>query len=350
MIYKTKEQCYSTIIHDNAHDQMLLFRTTDKLLQKSSDRCHPSANRDQELADAFANYFIAKIDGIHRGLLVRKSERDNPVVMNDATCVSSFSDFVMLTEEDVLKLITETASYAFSLDPLPAIIMRKCYKILVPVFRRIINLSLTSGPMPEDLKIAMVLPLLKKLNADFELFANFRPVPNLKFLSKLIEKSVFVQLNAYLIDNDLHEFFQSAYMVFHSTETASVKVTNDVMLSLNRTGHVFLILLDSLAAFDTVDDSLLLRMKKHFGISEVVLQWFESYLSNGAQFVTINGQNLLNEALLWGSPRARFWAPFCTSCTLHLWLTLLGVITLSIIYLGMIHRFIYFLRRLILQQ
>ena len=93
---------------------------------------------------------------------------------------------------------------ACKLDPLPATIMRSCYSTLVPVFKTVINLSLSTGSMLEDLKIASLRPLLKKPNADCEQFSNFRPVSNLKFLSKLVEKSVFVQLNNYLTVNGLH--------------------------------------------------------------------------------------------------------------------------------------------------
>ena len=83
--------------------------------------------------------------------------------------------------------------------------MRKCYSSLVPIFRRVINLSLSSGLLPKELKVALLSPILKKLNADFKQFSNFRPVSNLKFLSKLIEKTVFVQWYSYLGENDLHE-------------------------------------------------------------------------------------------------------------------------------------------------
>ena len=82
--------------------------------------------------------------------------------------------------------------------------LRSCYSALVPVFKTVINLSLSTGSMLEDLKIASLRPLLKKPNADCEQFSNFRPVSNLKFLSKLVEKSVFVQLNNYLTVNGLH--------------------------------------------------------------------------------------------------------------------------------------------------
>ena len=88
--------------------------------------------------------------------------------------------------------------------------------------------------MPENLKIASLRPLLKKPKADCEQFSNFRPVSNLKFLSKLVEKSAFVQLNNYLTVNGLHECFQSAYKAHHSTETALLRITNDILLLLDR--------------------------------------------------------------------------------------------------------------------
>ena len=66
----------------------------------------------------------------------------------------------------------------------------------------------------------MRLPLLKKAKPNSEDLANYRSVSKLKFVSKLILKAAFNKLNGYLTDNDLHVTFQSAYKVFHSTETS----------------------------------------------------------------------------------------------------------------------------------
>ena len=73
-----------------------------------------------------------------------------------------------------MKLIRGSTIQACILDPLPATIMRSCYSGLVPVFETVINLSLSTGSMPEDLEIASLRPLLKKANADFEQFSNFK--------------------------------------------------------------------------------------------------------------------------------------------------------------------------------
>ena len=92
---------------------------------------------------------------------------------------------------------------------------------------------------------------LEMCNTECESFTNFRPVSNLKFLSKLNEKSIYGQWNKYLSDNDVNEKYQSANRALHGTETALIKITNDILLSLDRGEHAFLVLLDLSAAFDT---------------------------------------------------------------------------------------------------
>ena len=120
-------------------------------------------------------------------------------------------------------------------------------------------------------------------------FSNFRPVSNLKILSKLEVESVFAQMNNYLTVNGLHELFQSAHKANHSTDTALLTIKNEILLSLDRRDNVFLLLLDLSTAFDTVNHSLLLsRLKNSFGITGTVLQWFHSYLSGRSRCFEIN--------------------------------------------------------------
>ena len=101
-------------------------------------------------------------------------------------------------------------------------------------------------------------PTLKKYNPDFTKYESFRPISNLKFVSKLVEKAVCVQLTDYIRSNNLSETFQSAYTSFRSTETALLKVQSDILCALDRNESVILVLLDLSAAFDTVDHTLLM--------------------------------------------------------------------------------------------
>ena len=71
-------------------------------------------------------------------------------------------------------------------------------------------------------------------------------------------------------------------------ETALVRVTNDILIALDKKQMVLLVLLDVSAAFDTVDHRLLLmRMSHRFGISGNVLKWFRSYLTLRSQVVVL---------------------------------------------------------------
>ena len=173
---------------------------------------------------------------------------------------------------------------ACDLDPLPACLLSSNLHVLMPFIARIVNLSLKSGSMPSKLKEAVLKPLLKKTNLDQTEFKNYRPVSNLSFLSKIIEKAVALQLTSYLEDNHLYEPLQSAYKKSHSTETALIKVHNDIVTAIDSGHSVILVLLDLSAAFDTVDHRILIRrLSTRFGIRNRALDWFVSYLSDRTQ-------------------------------------------------------------------
>ena len=139
----------------------------------------------------------------------------------------------------------------------------------------------------------MIKPLIKKPNLDISLLSNYRPISNLPFLSKILEKVVAKQLDDYLFENNLLEDFQSGFRTNHSTETALLRVTNDLLIASDKGLLSVLVLLDLSAAFDTVDHNILLRrLENDVGIKNSALNWFRSYLSDRLQFVHVIGQTL----------------------------------------------------------
>jgi len=109
---------------------------------------------------------------------------------------------------------------------------------------------------------------------------NYRPVLNLHFISKLLERVAQIRLQEILDSNNMMPETQSGYRQFRSTETAVTKVYIDVLLAADDGDVSALCLLDLTAAFDTVDhDLLMLRLQRQFGLRGVVLQWFRSYLT-----------------------------------------------------------------------
>ena len=170
------------------------------------------------------------------------------------------------------------------LDPWPTFLVKDCIDILITPITSLVNLSLSQGVFRDAFKQAIISPLLKKLTLPKNELKNYCPVSGLNFLSKPIERVVAFQLKSHLDANGLVNNFQSAYKEGHSTETALLKIKDDIHLSLSEGKPSALVLLDLSAAFNTIDHSLLLnRLSSWFGVSSNVLKWFSSYISNRCQ-------------------------------------------------------------------
>ena len=129
---------------------------------------------------------------------------------------------------------------------------------------------------------------------------------NLSFVSKLLEKVVVRRLSAHKVASNLYEPFQSAYRVGHSTETAVLRVQNDILRAIDSCKYVFLVLIDLSAAFDTVSHHILLkRLANQYGVIGDAADWIQSYLSERTQSVLVSGNysepTILKYGVLQGS-------------------------------------------------
>ena len=144
----------------------------------------------------------------------------------------SMSEFRTLSEDEVRDLIKKTPNKYCALDPAPTFIVKDNLEEVLPVITKIINLSLQLGDVPKSMKHAIIKPLLKKAGLDL-VHKNYRPVSNLSYLSKLIERAVASQLIDHLKANGLMDVYQSAYKMYNSTETALLKVRNDILMEIH---------------------------------------------------------------------------------------------------------------------
>ena len=132
---------------------------------------------------------------------------------------------------------------------------------------KLVNESLQTGEFPDNLKKALVIPLLRKPSLE-PIPRNYRPISNLPFVGKLMERCVIDQLMEHIHANNLMEPLQSAYRSHHSTKTALLKVKTDILKAMDNQEVTCLVLLDLSAAFDMVDHKILLeRLENLFGIT-----------------------------------------------------------------------------------
>ena len=114
------------------------------------------------------------------------------------------------------------------IDPIPTDLLQKCIDHLLPVLTRLVNISLQSGVFSQKWKTAIVKPLLKKSGMEL-VSSSYRPISNLKFVSKLVESCAMDRLNEHCDNNRLIPDYQSAYRKFYSCETSVLKLVNDIL-------------------------------------------------------------------------------------------------------------------------
>jgi len=304
LIQKAKVTHYETKVIDCGSDQKALFGVVKSLMHRKEEKpCVLSA-------DAFSDFFVCKIRKIRQGF----PETDCSHPPEKSLTSERLSDFCPVTENEVQKIIMRSPTKSCSLDPWPTWLLKQNLTPLLPSITRIINQSLFCGHVPAVMKRALVTPLLKKSTLDPDVPGNYRPVSNLMFLSKVLERVVACQLSKYLDEQSLHHPFQSAYRANHSVETALTKVHNDIMMSLDQQEGVILVMLDLSAAFDTVDHAVLLtRLKDRFGVCDSVLNWIRSYLSGRSQSVVVGNTTSQATPLEYGVPQGSVLGPILFS-------------------------------------
>ena len=201
--------------------------------------------------------------------------------------INTSFEFMPVTEEQISNIFKGLKSKSSTgHDGLSNNIIKYVAPLLVKPMTFLINQSLSTGMFPDMLKLAKIIPVYKKDN--IHVVENYRPISILPSLSKIFETVVFQQLSSYFINNDLLSKSQYGFRKKHSTEHAVLEIVDRISSELD-VGHTpIAIFLDLSKAFDTLDHKTLLYKLKHYGIQNVSLRWFGSYLSKRSHYVEIN--------------------------------------------------------------
>ena len=232
----------------------------------------PPGRKDTELADEFADFFLDKIRRIRDDLADCRTY--TPIEIE----VEPLENFNPLSVGEVVSIIRSMPTKSCESDVLPTSLLKRSLDRLGKTITAIVNISLQEGIFADKWKVAIVRPLLKKAGLDL-VAANYRPVSNLPFLSKVNEKCMLKHFNRHCEMNNLLPEYQSAYRQHYSCETALVKIADDILWSMEHQRITAVVAIDLSAAFDTVDHDILLKvLDTRFGIRGTANKWVESYL------------------------------------------------------------------------
>ncbi len=193
------------LIDNNQNNPRFLFSTVARL---TNNQTSPDLNIPSQLnSNDFMNFFSDKIHNIR-----------NTITNVDSTASSTSASFIAPKEklqcfttigrEELNKLITASKPTTCLLDPVPTKLLKELSPVAEEPLLNIINSSLSLGHVPKPFKLAVIKPLIKKLQLDPSELANYRPISNLPFMSKSLEKVVSAQLCSFLQKKIIYEEFQ----------------------------------------------------------------------------------------------------------------------------------------------
>ena len=314
--FNTRTTYISSTIDKFKRDKKKLHDMVKYATGMKKERILPAHTSKEDLANEMTQFYHTKVQNIRNEI---QSINNNNVILQQNQCSSTFLEFELIDEAKLKIIMSNMKSKGHPHDPTPVWILKECFDELSSALLSIINKSMVQECVfPDQLKHAVVAPTIKDKDGDTEANNNYRPVSNLVFLSKLIEKCANTQIQEYLTEYSLYPKYQSAYRKHHSCETALLKVVNDIQLEISNKQMVALIALDLSSAFDTIDHKHLIRkLKQDFGISGNVLKWLDSYLTNRTFAVRIGDIDGKPVLLLFGVPQGSILGPLLFILYIH---------------------------------
>jgi hypothetical protein len=322
LIYKQlKNRCNNTVKHakrkytnnllsENSKNPAKFWKTIKDIFptNESCSSTISSCNKSQKLskANAFSSFFSTVAYTVKEAALPLKNfvwgYSKQPETENKT--VFAFTHVTKIYVEKQLKNLKKRK--AAGVDQIPPGMLKDAASVLAGPLTFLINLSLRTSTVPRDWKVSRVIPLHKGGTKDM---TNYRPISILPVISKILERAAHDQLTTYLEENHILSKSQFGYRKKHSTELATLLLTDEISKKIDKGNLVGAVFIDLSKAFDTLSHSILLLKLKSYGIRGVALKWFMDYLFNRSLMCDIDGQLSDPSPLTCGVPQGSILGP-----------------------------------------
>ena len=297
-------------INEASKNPKRLWTTIKSILHSSPPSEQLSPPISQSLANSLASFFYQKIVSLKDSIALKLQGSPTPFDFDLPHSGEVLSDFNPVTPAEVSQLLRSMSNKSSPLDYIPTSLLKSCGNTFSILISHLANLSFTQATFPSKFKLALISPLLKKPGLPKSDLANFRPISNLNTIGKILERLALSRFFPHVSKSPSFSPLQSAYRKFHSTETALLKLTNNIMETIDSGKITILTALDMSAAFDTLDHITLLHRLQHtFGLSGYVISWIRSYLTDRSSFVKIDSSSSPSSTILTGVPQGSVLGP-----------------------------------------
>ena len=201
LITTAKRTYYQRLISECAKKPKKLWSTLQSLLSLNSPSPLPASISSSTLATSFLTFFNDKILRLCSSFVPLVSNTSSSPHIPPTSTPPPFSEFSLASPDEVRKAVLVSSNSTCSLDIIPTFLLKSCLDSLILPITNIINLALSEGNFPAIYKNAIVRPLLKKHNLPHNDLSSYRPISNLNFISKILERIILTRINVHRSSN-----------------------------------------------------------------------------------------------------------------------------------------------------
>ena len=238
---------------------------------------------------------------------------DNNVIPEfTSTCNDSLDSFVCTTR-DIIKVVMKLKSTSSpGPDGITCAFLKNVLANIASPLCKVFNKSLSEGVLPQDWKVAHIIPLFKK--GDAQLASQYRPVSLTSIICKILERIIRTQLLDYISKNNIIPQCQHGFLPKRSTVTNLIECLDDWTGNYDKNFCTDIVYLDYSKCFDKVCHRKLLFKLSEYGISGTAYQWIDNFLSNREQHVKVNDAISPPARVLSGVPQGTVLGPLLFLC------------------------------------